>query len=113
MRLFTFTGLLLVLLSSAVRAGTPDPATRYTTEIQPVMKQFCGKCHTGDDPDGDLNLDKFKDMASIQMQPKIWSDVLRVLSERQMPPKNKPQPPNPEREKLVDYVKYVLNNIDD
>jgi len=107
-----FFSLFLVMSGVAV-AGTPDPVARFSAEIQPLMKQFCGKCHSGSEPDGDIDLDKFKDMASIQNHPKIWNNVLRVITERQMPPKNKPQPKQSDREKLIDYLSYVLNNIDD
>jgi len=102
-----------ILLSSAAVAGTPDPVARFSAEIQPLMKNFCGKCHSGSEPDGDIDLDKFKDMAAIQNHPKIWNNVLRVITERQMPPKNKPQPKQADREKLIDYLTFVLNNIDD
>ncbi len=109
MRLTRIAALILLTLAAA-RGAEPD---RFQADVRPLVEQFCFPCHSGPKPKGDIDLEPFRDEVSIQLQAPRWILVLGEVSDRHMPPKEKPQPSQPEREKIIDGLKAVLGQIDE
>ena len=96
---------LMVALVLPCAAGSVD----YGREIRPVLKQYCLGCHSTEKHKGDLDLERFTSIDVILKQPKVWQDVVEKLSLGEMPPKDKPQPKQAERERLIAWVNATLD----
>lgn len=93
--------------------GGPDfPALEqaYQPKVQPLLKTYCYKCHSGDDAEGEIDLESFATMADVRRSPKIWLKVREMLESRQMPPKEKKQPTDEERSRLQTWVRDYLQS---
>lgn len=84
----------------------------YSSDIRPLMKQYCYKCHGARRPKGGINLEKVKEVTGIYRDPKLWKIVFDQLNERIMPPDDKPQPSPEERDRLTEWVRHTLDNLD-
>ena len=56
-----------------------------------VIEQHCTSCHSSDDPQSGLNLEKLI-QEPLQQHPDIWEGVIRKMNARQMPPLSKRRP---------------------
>ncbi|MDB6039513.1 MAG: Protein of unknown function (DUF1587)/Protein of unknown function (DUF1592)/Protein of unknown [Verrucomicrobiales bacterium] len=84
----------------------------FDSEVHPLLEKYCFKCHAGEKIKGGVDLSKYHAELDIQRDPKTWQTVLRQVREREMPPENKPQPTDEERQLLVAFTKHTLENID-
>lgn len=96
-----------VLPCAAWSAEVPDAArllqeagTRYERETLPILKQACNTCHATDDPQGDLDLERFATLAEIRKSPKVWQKVAEMIDNGEMPPKDA-EPLSPEEKKTL------------
>src|SRR5690348_9256366 len=64
----------------------------FTTQVQPLLRQYCLSCHAEQDPKGELDLARFDSLARVRQDPKPWTLVIEQLEAGEMPPKDKPQP---------------------
>jgi len=100
-------------LAFAVAAQDPPPTHQqvFDTAIRPLIGEYCLTCHSTQKQKGDLDLEQFTSFAAVRQKPKIWQRVLEQVSEREMPPPEKPQPGQEQREQLSGWVKAVLGEI--
>jgi len=107
--------LALSLLSRTcdIRAEGGPLSLDYSKDIQPLLENYCLKCHGPEKPKGGVNLSTFTNVATIHAEPRTWQTVLTQLRERNMPPQNKPQPKTEERTRLIDWIEATLDSIDD
>ncbi len=83
----------------------------FDTEAKPLLAKYCNGCHSTEKHKGDLDLERFVSIADIKRQPKVWQLVAEQLANREMPPKDKPQPAPEERTRLLDWANGVLDEI--
>ena len=73
-------------------------------DVRPFFKQHCVKCHSGDEPKGEVVLDdltaNFEDKDSRER----WERILEQLESGLMPPKAKPRPPVQEQRAVCDWI---------
>jgi len=101
----------LLLVMGAPPAGAlpqEKPALRYEKDIQPLLTRYCTGCHGGAKPKADLNLEAFRDEASVLKSRRTWKKVHDQLHSDEMPPKEKPQPTPAERERITDWTQEIL-----
>src|SRR5262245_58728228 len=67
----------------------------FRSRIQPMLQEYCLKCHSTEKHKGDLDLERFSSLDEVMKHPKVWQAVAEQLANSEMPPKDKPQP-NPE-----------------
>ncbi len=67
------------------------------------LERYCLKCHSGEEPKGDLLLDK---LAAQEPAAKLalWQLVLEKIESGEMPPKSKPRPPAEEARAAADWI---------
>src|SRR5258708_5168148 len=81
MKCLLVSGILTILLAG-VRPGLAVDATYSSANA--VLKKYCLKCHTGDEPKGELN---FATIApEIEKNADAWKRVVDRLTDGTMPP---------------------------
>ena len=80
----------------------------YQKNILPILEVYCLDCHSNDKAEADVNFDKFRTIQDIKKDPKVWIKVDRMLSSRQMPPRDSIQPSKNDREFLSEWVQSFL-----
>ena len=83
-------------------------AAAYEREARPVLKQFCLKCHAGDEPQGDLDLQRFTTLREVRRETGVWIKVVELLGQGEMPPEEAPQPGQAQRKVLQGWVEQYL-----
>ncbi|MCB1076708.1 MAG: DUF1587 domain-containing protein, partial [Verrucomicrobiae bacterium] len=80
-------------------------------EIQPLLEQYCHRCHGAEEQKGDLRLDGYHRVGSVIRDREVWLKVLEQLESREMPTK-KPFPTEEEYGQMIRWVDGVVNHID-
>jgi mono/diheme cytochrome c family protein len=76
----------------------------FARQITPLLTKYCTGCHGGAKPRGKLALDTFKDEADALKKQELWERVADSVRTKEMPPQNKPQPKQVDRELIVSWV---------
>jgi mono/diheme cytochrome c family protein len=80
----------------------------YRDHTRPMFDRFCGKCHSTEVAEADIDLEKFKSMADIRHAIATWQKVAVVIAKGEMPPPDAKQPEPEERKALRDWVTSYL-----
>ncbi|HEY2573526.1 MAG TPA: DUF1587 domain-containing protein, partial [Verrucomicrobiaceae bacterium] len=96
-------------LAAAEKSGVLEKD--FTQQVQPLLRQYCLKCHDAEKHKGDLDLTPFTSATKVQQEFKTWQKVLQQVEDEEMPPKD-PQPQLEEREQLAAWVREALESID-
>ena len=90
----------------------PSPSKRselrYGREVRPLIGQFCQSCHSTALRTGELDLERFTDMAEVRRDAGAWVKVVDMVERGEMPPEGSDQPLPEQREALLDWVKGYL-----
>ena len=81
----------------------------FTARVHPVLKAYCLDCHSADDKQGELDLERFASLKDIRRDPAPWQKVAEMLDHKEMPPKDAKQPRAEERKTLRDWVGRYLD----
>src|SRR4051812_47361839 len=108
-RLLTVVG--VVLSFSSLQAQ--EHQTSFEKEIRPLLETYCFKCHGQSKAKGGVNLYAYQDLAAVNRDPKTWHTVMTQMRDRNMPPENKPQPTQVERDKLTAWLAQVFDKMDE
>ena len=84
----------------------------FLEKIQPILKAACLECHSGAEAEAGLALSNFKSTKSILKERQTWEKVIQRLELADMPPKEAAPMADPDRKKLVDWLKSALIDID-
>src|SRR5712672_1201621 len=98
----------LVLIAASI---LPCAAADYAKEIRPLFKEFCFGCHSTEKHKGDLDLERFTSLSEVNKHPKVWQAVVEQLSLGEMPPKEKPQPAEAQRVRMLGWAEGALDEI--
>ena len=102
-RLAMVTALWLASTATPARAldGGPDEAAREFREAAlPLVQRYCLECHSAEEQEGDLDLERFTGLDQVRGASGVWQRVVEVLDKGEMPPKEARQPPDAERDRL-------------
>lgn len=98
-----WAGVGLTLLSM-VAVGQADDAKQFEDQFQPLLARHCVECHRGDKPKGNFRLDNLTLNLADAAARKHWTAVVERLRAGEMPPKEKPRPPETEVTALTDWL---------
>ncbi len=73
--------------------------------VRAVFEQHCVKCHSGDEPKGDMTLEPLMDGHGGL---KLWQDALEKIETGEMPPKSKPRPAPEQQRAAVDWLAALV-----
>ena len=84
----------------------------FAPKIQPLLVKYCFECHSGDTTEAEVDLASFADANAIRKDTKTWIRIAKMLSTRQMPPKESAQLADDELKTLATWVsQFLLNEV--
>src|SRR5580765_1922896 len=83
-------------------------ASVYKSDVQPLLVQYCQRCHSGKHPEADIDLKQFASLQDVRKAPRVWQKVLEMLDTAQMPPKDAKQFSDEQRTKVQAWVRSYL-----
>jgi hypothetical protein len=102
--------LLCHALGCGIALAGPDEDV-FSQTIRPLLDEYCITCHSTEDQEGELDLERFDSLAAIARDPGAWELVEEQLVLGEMPPKKKPQPTPEQKEQLHGWVRERLAAI--
>ena len=102
-----------LISTSASRAAAPDRTRRdleqrFTSTVQPFLRNYCVSCHGGPQPKSQLDLSRYPTLTSVAQDFGHWSLVLDRLAAKQMPPATAARQPAPQvRTAVVDWIRAL------
>lgn len=97
---------------SAQMAASPDGATTFHQQVEPLLKEFCYDCHGDGAEKGNVAFDQFQSDAAVLENHDLWLKVLKNLRAGLMPPSRKPQPAPEQKQAIVAWIKTAVFQID-
>ena len=86
---------------------------RYDNQVKPLLSKYCGDCHFDGADKGEVTLDRFASLASVQNDRVTWQKVADNVLTHSMPPaKRQTQPSDEERKAIVAWVREALEFCD-
>ncbi len=61
-------------------------------QVRPILDRYCLKCHSSEEPEGDIDLQRFTSLAESRRGSATWRKVVEVLDKGEMPPPEARQP---------------------
>src|SRR6188472_4010954 len=100
------------LIAAFAAPARGDEAEQFDTQFRPLLTNHCVSCHSGDKPKGNLRLDNLAvDLADDDAR-KHWTAVVERLQAGDMPPKEKPRPPEKDVAALTAWLAPRLTAAD-
>ena len=82
--------------------------TAFTGKIRPLMQEYCFGCHSAEKHKGDLDLERFESFEAAKREPKVWQQLIEQIEAGEMPPEEKKQPSDAQKQNLLDWAKGSL-----
>ncbi len=104
---------LFVLAYLAVGAANPAWTAEFQEAIQPLLTKYCVECHSGKDPEGEVEFAAIRTEKQIDLEFKTWQRTASRLIDRDMPPEGELQPTELERSRILDwYQQRFVDSIE-
>jgi len=104
--------LLLIVLGARASGGEKPAVTRFQDDIQPILIDYCYRCHADGARKGGVAFDGFASDLALMAKRDLWSAVLENVRSGIMPPPQKPRPSPQEVQLLADWIKRDVFGID-
>ncbi len=92
-----------VLLGAALHsAGAADAPT--PEQLRKFGQEYCFKCHGAQKQKGDFNFEDYAANPDVAKDRKTWEKIAELLDSGEMPPDDKPQPPDQDRLALIHWI---------
>ena len=102
---------LVALLVGCLSAGGLR-AQDFETDIRPLLTTYCVDCHSGSDPESNVDFSLIKSKAQIKKSLGLWESVVEHLNSQTMPPEDQAQPTNEERNKVYRWYDELVSTIE-
>ena len=84
----------------------------YEKDALPILNEYCFNCHGNGKNKGDVALDAYKNNAERVADRKTWERVLENLRAHIMPPENKKQPAEAQRQQVAKWIESAVFQFD-
>lgn len=81
----------------------------FTGDVLPILNEFCVDCHSGDSPEGNLDLERFSSFERVRSHPAAWVKAEEFLRLGEMPPDDNPQPSADQMRRLRGWIDRYLD----
>lgn len=95
----------LFLFVPLAQAAENPVKAQFTDEVQPILVDYCYRCHGQGMKKGGISLEEFSSDEALTHNRELWWAVLKNMRAGIMPPAKKPQPSRAEIHVLEDWVK--------
>ncbi|MFH1301925.1 MAG: DUF1592 domain-containing protein [Planctomycetota bacterium] len=108
----------LLLLTNVVSTNAAPPDVeksekQFQSQIKQFITKYCLDCHTGEEAEAGLALEKYKTRTSILEHREAWEKIVQRIQIQSMPPKDAAaQPTDTEREDILAWFDDTLYGID-
>jgi hypothetical protein len=79
----------------------------FAETVRPFVGAYCIGCHSGSAPAAQFDLSRYSTMGAVVRGVDQWARVLDRLSGEQMPPQGAKQPPPPDRQRIIDWIRAL------
>jgi cytochrome c553 len=93
-------------------ADADDGADALRRDVEPFLRQWCFKCHSGERIENDLDMAKLVAAPDGADAADSWRQIRRQLRRHVMPPKKEPQPPGADVAKIVAWIESRTGTAD-
>ncbi|MGY8690861.1 MAG: DUF1587 domain-containing protein, partial [Verrucomicrobiales bacterium] len=97
----------IAILAASVAVGTIDVDAQNE-----LFGQHCQKCHEGTKPKRDFRIDSLTDDFADKSNRERWLTVLEQLESGDMPPDDKPRPPEQEIQAFTDWIRGSVSKAE-
>ncbi len=84
-----------------------EASKEFEAATLPLVKRYCLECHSTEEQEGDLDLERFTSLDHARNAPRIWQRVVEMLDKGEMPPKEAPQPDVADRGRLLRWGAFL------
>ena len=84
-------------------------ADEYRNQTRPLIQKFCLDCHSTEKKTGELDLERFANLAAVRRGTQNWLKVAEMLGNGEMPPKYSKQLTPAQRNDLRSWVQRYLD----
>lgn len=95
---------LIACTSGPARAESKPDLKAFDLHIKPLLQKYCVKCHSGKTPKADIGLDSIDSDIIAGEHFGKWEDVREAFNTGEMPPEDKPQPTDAERDLMTRWL---------
>jgi hypothetical protein len=85
-----------------------DSAGQFTRTVRPFLEKHCIDCHSGDEPEGDVDLSRLTADMSDEKDAIVWGEAVRQLLLGQMPPEDEARPDRDQAERVLKSIDLAL-----
>lgn len=103
--------LALLVMIPAVHAA-PEVEADFRKTFEPVLSNYCFDCHADGVEKGDFSLDQYESLGAHLENRELWLRVWDNLRSHLMPPADKDQPSDEERDMLASWIERNIFKID-
>ena len=107
----SFAGVWAVLAADPAKPHVTVPKS-FDTTVRPFLKSYCLQCHSGNDAQRGVRLDKNITAAAVSQDTAKWRNVLRMIRSREMPPEDSPRPKKEEYDAVSAWLEAALDQAD-
>lgn len=83
----------------------------FSKKVKPFLQKYCIECHGGKKIKGHLNLKSIGNMEQAFKKHQVWSEVLELMHDKDMPPEEEKQPTAAEIKVIEDWYTENFINI--
>lgn len=102
---------LIGLLAGSKGLAAPQ-AEGYQAQIEPLLSTYCFDCHADGAHKGDFEMDDHATVGELLGDRSHWLKIWHNTRAGLMPPADKKQPSDAEREKLLSYIETQIFGLD-
>ena len=82
------------------------------SRIQKLTKKHCSQCHSGEEPEGDIELSTGKNLEAILQNREYWEMALQAVRNESMPPKKESSFSKTDRKFVVEWLEKLFYEYD-
>jgi hypothetical protein len=100
----------LILWPSLTQTVLADTATDTWKDVRPLLEQKCYECHGGKKVNGGVDLKRLDGDPKFSTEYETWEKVKEVITTGDMPPDEKPQFADAERDRTLKWLAHSLED---
>jgi hypothetical protein len=103
---------ILIILACATAQARADRQVDFKRDIEPILEQYCFRCHGDGSSRGEFAMDEFKDLSAHLDDHEHWMAIWRNVRSQVMPPFDRPQLKADEVRMLLTFIEQEVFKLD-